>query len=384
MVIFYCIKVKYVYRPAPPPMNFEELLKIAEKKQFEPIIIEKKEKEEEKRLLTKKQKMEEERQKMRKEGSLNGSIHQDGNHRIPKVTDRKNNLDKGVKSPPSINVKSEKSNLKIRKDNHSCGKTGDKDKSHCDDVRNLGRGLYNDQKGTSRESLQNIQTKSLSNIQNRSSNGENRTSSGQSRSLNDQRKSFGNEQRNRSDQSRTILNDQNKSFSSVQSKLNGQNKSIGQSKLIGHSKLNGQGKLNGQSKSAANENRERPQDNHFGKKSHEQRRPDVEGRRSEGYPKMQDSKFSKPGNQPHKSLDKNVSSSSKLQNALTSKVSFKSQHDKKWDQNLLGTKQYVPKDVKPKQFPPPDVRRSVVADKKKTLLKKSTIRFSYFFYISFI
>lgn len=42
---------------APPPLNFNELLKLAEKKQFEPIVIETKPKEEE-RLLTKKQKKE--------------------------------------------------------------------------------------------------------------------------------------------------------------------------------------------------------------------------------------------------------------------------------------------------------------------------------------
>ncbi|KAJ8972697.1 hypothetical protein NQ314_000064 [Rhamnusium bicolor] len=31
-------------KPVPPPINFAELLKIAEKKQFEPIVIEKKRK----------------------------------------------------------------------------------------------------------------------------------------------------------------------------------------------------------------------------------------------------------------------------------------------------------------------------------------------------
>lgn len=50
---------------APPPMNFNDLLKIAERKQFEPIIVEKKEKEEE-RLLTKRQKLEQQREEERK------------------------------------------------------------------------------------------------------------------------------------------------------------------------------------------------------------------------------------------------------------------------------------------------------------------------------
>lgn len=46
----------------PPPMNFSDLLKMAEKKQFEPIMIEVKEKEEEK-LLTKKQRREADQQR---------------------------------------------------------------------------------------------------------------------------------------------------------------------------------------------------------------------------------------------------------------------------------------------------------------------------------
>ncbi|XP_044766391.1 protein SPT2 homolog [Coccinella septempunctata] len=47
----------------PPPMNFNELLKLAEKKQFEPIVIEKKSKEDES-PLTKKQKREMERMRV--------------------------------------------------------------------------------------------------------------------------------------------------------------------------------------------------------------------------------------------------------------------------------------------------------------------------------
>ncbi|KAJ8878343.1 hypothetical protein PR048_018920 [Dryococelus australis] len=59
-------------RPAPPPMDFESLLKLAEKKQFEPVKIEPKVKdpEDDERPMTKKQRMEYEREKewrMRKE-----------------------------------------------------------------------------------------------------------------------------------------------------------------------------------------------------------------------------------------------------------------------------------------------------------------------------
>ncbi|XP_076274360.1 protein SPT2 homolog [Rhynchophorus ferrugineus] len=60
------IKIKPKPKPAPPPMSFTDLLKIAEKKQFEPIVIEQKPKEEEK-LFTKKQKKEMEREKEWKE-----------------------------------------------------------------------------------------------------------------------------------------------------------------------------------------------------------------------------------------------------------------------------------------------------------------------------
>ncbi|EFA13317.1 protein SPT2 homolog [Tribolium castaneum] len=76
---------------APPPLNFNDLLKLAEKKQFEPIIIEQKPKEEEK-LFTKKQKKELEREKEwreRKEGKL-PPLEKPAGNKIPKV----NNGDK--------------------------------------------------------------------------------------------------------------------------------------------------------------------------------------------------------------------------------------------------------------------------------------------------
>lgn len=57
-------KFKPKPRSAPPPMNFQELLKIAEKKQFEPIKIEPKKKtEDEEHPMTKKQKREYEKEK---------------------------------------------------------------------------------------------------------------------------------------------------------------------------------------------------------------------------------------------------------------------------------------------------------------------------------
>lgn len=55
-------------RPAgPPPMNFQDLLKLAEKKQFEPILIEPKKKDDDEPLMTKRQKREYEKEKTYKE-----------------------------------------------------------------------------------------------------------------------------------------------------------------------------------------------------------------------------------------------------------------------------------------------------------------------------
>ncbi|RZC37421.1 SPT2 -like [Asbolus verrucosus] len=76
---------------APPPLNFNELLKLAEKKQFEPVVIEQKPKEEE-RLFTKKQKKEMEREKEwrdRKEGKLPPLDKGPPPNKIPKVNTEK-------------------------------------------------------------------------------------------------------------------------------------------------------------------------------------------------------------------------------------------------------------------------------------------------------
>lgn len=51
-------KPKQKKKPLPPPMGFAELLKLAEKKQYEPVTIETKPKIEEERLMTKRQKEE--------------------------------------------------------------------------------------------------------------------------------------------------------------------------------------------------------------------------------------------------------------------------------------------------------------------------------------
>ncbi|XP_044254676.1 protein SPT2 homolog [Tribolium madens] len=96
---------------APPPLNFNDLLKLAEKKQFEPIIIEQKPKEEEK-LFTKKQKKELEREKEwrdRKEGKL-PPLEKPPVNKIPKLNGdltKKNLPDLAKKSPADLIKKSQ-------------------------------------------------------------------------------------------------------------------------------------------------------------------------------------------------------------------------------------------------------------------------------------
>lgn len=59
-------KPKQKKKPVPPPLGFAELLKLAEKKQYEPVAIEIKPKIEEERLMTKRQKEEYIQEKERK------------------------------------------------------------------------------------------------------------------------------------------------------------------------------------------------------------------------------------------------------------------------------------------------------------------------------
>ncbi|KAJ8981327.1 hypothetical protein NQ317_015460 [Molorchus minor] len=95
-------------RPPPPSLNFAELLKIAEKKQFEPIVIEKKEKDDEK-LLTKRQKkeMEKERESLqrreaRREAERRGLVPPEKNissNRIPKIGEKSSKPDENDRIP---------------------------------------------------------------------------------------------------------------------------------------------------------------------------------------------------------------------------------------------------------------------------------------------
>ncbi|XP_046666097.1 protein SPT2 homolog [Homalodisca vitripennis] len=94
-------KPKKPKKMAPPPMDFNSLLKLAEQKQFEPIQIEKKVKEdEEERPMTKKQKLEYEREResrerrMQHESMKNGQRRPESLNRIPKLSDGGERKDK--------------------------------------------------------------------------------------------------------------------------------------------------------------------------------------------------------------------------------------------------------------------------------------------------
>ncbi|KAF2901726.1 hypothetical protein ILUMI_04454 [Ignelater luminosus] len=103
---------------APPVMNFTDLLKLAEQKQFQPIMVEVKPKEEEGPLMTKKQKKEFERVQQWKESKKNRELGKPNpektENRIPKVSSAQTNGHKikpsgdnsQLPSKPSIPIKS--------------------------------------------------------------------------------------------------------------------------------------------------------------------------------------------------------------------------------------------------------------------------------------
>ncbi|KAJ8911090.1 hypothetical protein NQ315_000550 [Exocentrus adspersus] len=126
------------HKPAPPPpMNFAELLKIAEKKQFEPIIIEKKEKEEEK-PLTKKQKKEMEkereyfqRKEARKQTDSRGPLPPISNNRIPKIGEKPGKLineERSDRNCRTVEQKPQSSSARIPKLNSSFTSTSSSSK----------------------------------------------------------------------------------------------------------------------------------------------------------------------------------------------------------------------------------------------------------------
>lgn len=97
-------EVKKPHLKAAPVINFSDLLKLAEKKQFEPIVVEQKKDKDEERLLTKKQKREAEREKeireakeKREQARLQGVSAP--SKRIPKLGEENKSKTNGEKPP---------------------------------------------------------------------------------------------------------------------------------------------------------------------------------------------------------------------------------------------------------------------------------------------
>ncbi|CAH0561240.1 unnamed protein product [Brassicogethes aeneus] len=98
------VKPKPKNRPPPPSLNFAELLKIAEKKQFEPIVIEQKVDKDE-RLLTKKQRRELEEERILREKKELREKERLMYAKKPKVGEKsqKSNPDSGSNRIPKLN-----------------------------------------------------------------------------------------------------------------------------------------------------------------------------------------------------------------------------------------------------------------------------------------
>lgn len=99
-----------------PPMEFAELLKLAEKKQYEPVIIEVKPKIDEERLMTKRQKKEweyiQEKQRRDQREKINSQITKKSNN--TNTLNKVNNLplNKTPKKPLNLNPMQDKTTLK--------------------------------------------------------------------------------------------------------------------------------------------------------------------------------------------------------------------------------------------------------------------------------
>lgn len=135
-------KPKVKKKPLPPPMGFAELLKLAEIKQHEPVVIEIKPKVENERPMTKRQKIEYIQEKERKEQREKKDLEV---NKKPIVTNASTKLDKTqLNKVPKTNEKSVISNLISNKNTSKCTTTISKqitDKS--DDKHNIEKSNLN-------------------------------------------------------------------------------------------------------------------------------------------------------------------------------------------------------------------------------------------------
>ncbi|CAH1393409.1 unnamed protein product [Nezara viridula] len=125
---------------APPPLKFDQLLQIAEKKQFEPIIIdESKLKKEPERLMTKKEKMEYERDEVRKHikkknpnGVSNGIKDSDAKHKDGKEKDSRDKESKDKDSKDKDSKDKDKKETHLKKGIKSSSEQSDKNLNNHD------------------------------------------------------------------------------------------------------------------------------------------------------------------------------------------------------------------------------------------------------------
>lgn len=138
-------------RPAPPPMSFTELLKIAEKKQFEPIIIEQKPQEEEK-LQTKRQKREAEKEREWREKREARRLNEGDDIHKDRDTDKDREKDRGAKlghvpsssksssKQPTSNTGFSESKILEKQLNKPSSSSSDRDKNHSKPIKHPNQG----------------------------------------------------------------------------------------------------------------------------------------------------------------------------------------------------------------------------------------------------
>lgn len=162
-------KPKKPKKMAPPPLDFSSLLKLAEKKQFEPIQIERKvqSEDDDRRPMTKRQKLEYERERELRERKIERenaikipTKKSDSLNRIPKISENRekpNGFGRIPKKSDVVerNAKQELSEIKKRKDSYD----SDMKDARADNVRNNNNRGYNG----------NSTSKEMSNITSRSS-----------------------------------------------------------------------------------------------------------------------------------------------------------------------------------------------------------------------
>ena len=122
-------KPKRVTKPGPPPMNFNDILKLAETKQYEPIVIEKKISEKDKRPMTQEEK---EREAYRKSKEYKIWYKTGKMPNKPKEETLEKNLQKSTGNNLSVKVNSSSSKVNSSSSSKTESNKGASDKSKSD------------------------------------------------------------------------------------------------------------------------------------------------------------------------------------------------------------------------------------------------------------